>query len=88
MPSLALLLLVSLPTVTPGGHLFSLRAVRTISTLNLPHFMFSELVVFCLGSVFQCAATSLVHIFIGRAVGGIGVGALRYILGSLTPEVD
>lgn len=50
--------------------------------------MFSELVVFCLGSVFQCAATSLVHIFIGRAVGGIGVGALRYILGSLTPEVD
>ena len=35
------------------------------------------LVVFCIGSAFQCGASSLSHIFIGRAVGGVGVGALR-----------
>lgn len=41
--------------------------------------IFTACIVFCLGSVFQCAATSLVHIFIGRAVGGIGVGALSML---------
>ncbi|KAF5355074.1 hypothetical protein D9756_005752 [Leucocoprinus leucothites] len=30
--------------------------------------------LFCIGSTFQCAATTLGHIFIGRAVGGVGVG--------------
>ncbi|KAJ3558694.1 hypothetical protein NP233_g11460 [Leucocoprinus birnbaumii] len=30
-------------------------------------------IVFCIGSTFQCAATTLGHVFIGRAVGGIGV---------------
>jgi len=36
--------------------------------------------VFCIGSAFQCGATTLNHIFIGRAVGGVGVGALRYVV--------
>lgn len=46
--------------------------------------------VFCLGSLFQCAAQSLSYLFIGRAIGGIGVGALRYAVNvcffSLAPE--
>ncbi|KAK1227922.1 hypothetical protein PQX77_009061 [Marasmius sp. AFHP31] len=35
--------------------------------------------VFCIGSAFQCGASSLSHIFIGRAVGGVGVGALSML---------
>jgi len=56
--------------------------------LNFPNFTFLKLVVFCIGSIFQCAATTLVHLFIGRAIGGIGVGALRFVVSSLTLEVD
>ncbi|TFK33820.1 general substrate transporter [Crucibulum laeve] len=36
-------------------------------------------VIFLVGSLFQCAAQELSHIFIGRAVGGIGVGALSML---------
>ncbi|KAH9475783.1 putative metabolite transport protein CsbC [Psilocybe cubensis] len=36
-------------------------------------------VVFCIGSSFQCFAQSLSHIFIGRAIGGLGVGALSML---------
>lgn len=36
-------------------------------------------VVFIIGSLFQCAAQSFSHLFIGRAVGGFGVGALRSV---------
>jgi len=39
----------------------------------------SHLVVFCIGGAFQGGATSLSHIFIGRGIGGIGVGALRRV---------
>jgi hypothetical protein len=51
-----------------------------IITLNymLRLFFVSPLVVFTIGSTFQCGAQSISHIFIGRAVGGVGVGALRY----------
>ncbi|KXN87074.1 putative glucose transporter rco-3 [Leucoagaricus sp. SymC.cos] len=49
-------------------------------------------VVFCIGSAFQCAATTLGHLFIGRGVGGIGVGALSmlsplYMAEISSPEV-
>ena len=51
----------------------------------------SPTAVFCVGSSFQCAAQSLSDIFIGRAIGGIGVGALRYAVNScffsLVPEL-
>ena len=40
--------------------------------------LFLPTVIFCLGSLFQCGAQSLLDLFIGRAIGGIGVGALRY----------
>ncbi|KIK50759.1 hypothetical protein GYMLUDRAFT_51026 [Collybiopsis luxurians FD-317 M1] len=33
-------------------------------------------ILFCIGSTLQCGAQSLLHLFIGRAVGGVGVGAL------------
>ncbi|KDR69748.1 hypothetical protein GALMADRAFT_907602 [Galerina marginata CBS 339.88] len=36
-------------------------------------------VLFCIGSSFQCFAQSLSHIFIGRAIGGLGVGALSML---------
>ena len=35
-------------------------------------------VVFCIGSALQTWAQSLTQITIGRAIGGLGVGALRY----------
>ena len=41
-----------------------------LRTLNL-------LVVFSIGSTFQFAAQTLSQIVFGRAVGGLGVGALR-----------
>ena len=88
VPSLVLWLLASLPTVIQGGHLSSLHAVRAVPVLNFPNLTFLKLVVFCIGSIFQCAATTLVHLFIGRAIGGIGVGALRFVVSSLTIEVD
>lgn len=34
-------------------------------------------VVFCVGSVLQCSASSLGHLIWGRAIGGVGIGALR-----------
>ncbi|KAK0486461.1 MFS monosaccharide transporter [Armillaria novae-zelandiae] len=41
--------------------------------------IFIACVVFCIGSVFQCGAWKLYHIFVGRAVGGLGVGALSML---------
>ena len=41
-------------------------------------FFFCRLVVFCIGSGLQVFAQSVQDIIIGRAVGGLGVGALRY----------
>lgn len=34
-------------------------------------------VIFCVGSAMQCAAHALGHLVAGRAIGGVGVGALR-----------
>lgn len=36
-------------------------------------------VIFIIGSSFQCFAQHLSHIFVGRAIGGVGVGALRFV---------
>ncbi|VDB84805.1 unnamed protein product [Peniophora sp. CBMAI 1063] len=49
-------------------------------------------VVFCIGSTLQCGATSLFHLTIGRAIGGLGVGALSmlsplYMAEIASPEV-
>ncbi|KAF6761513.1 monosaccharide transporter [Ephemerocybe angulata] len=43
------------------------------------HSIIAACVVFCMGSTFQALAQNLVHLFIGRAVGGIGVGALSML---------
>ncbi|KAJ7093865.1 MFS monosaccharide transporter [Mycena belliarum] len=56
------------------------------------HSIFAACVVFNIGALFQCFAQSLAHLFIGRAVGGIGVGALSmlsplYISEISPPEV-
>ncbi|KAJ3991435.1 hypothetical protein F5050DRAFT_1189507 [Lentinula boryana] len=34
------------------------------------------MIIFCIGSTFQCGAQSLLQVLIGRAIGGVGVGAL------------
>ncbi|KAJ7194881.1 general substrate transporter [Mycena pura] len=56
------------------------------------HSIFIACVIFNIGALFQCLAQSLTHLFIGRAVGGIGVGALSmlsplYISEISPPEV-
>ncbi|KAK7057875.1 MFS domain-containing protein [Favolaschia claudopus] len=56
------------------------------------HSIFVACVIFNIGALFQCFATNLPHLFIGRAVGGIGVGALSmlsplYISEISPPEV-
>ncbi|THU90675.1 general substrate transporter [Dendrothele bispora CBS 962.96] len=38
--------------------------------------IFTACLVFCIGALFQCAAQTFTQLFIGRAVGGVGVGAL------------
>ncbi|KAM6502998.1 General substrate transporter [Amanita muscaria] len=43
------------------------------------HSIFVASIIFCIGSSFQCGAQSLSDIFFGRAVGGIGVGALSML---------
>ncbi|KAJ7834979.1 MFS monosaccharide transporter, partial [Mycena olivaceomarginata] len=56
------------------------------------HSIFVACVVFNIGALFQCFAQNLSHLFIGRAVGGVGVGALSmlsplYISEISPPEV-
>ncbi|KAJ6592856.1 general substrate transporter [Mycena capillaripes] len=56
------------------------------------HSIFAACVIFNIGALFQCFAQNLGHLFIGRAVGGIGVGALSmlsplYISEISPPEV-
>lgn len=42
------------------------------------HSIFFASIIFCIGSGLQCGAQSLNDLIIGRAIGGFGVGALRY----------
>ncbi|KAJ7175065.1 MFS monosaccharide transporter [Mycena crocata] len=56
------------------------------------HSIFAACVIFIIGALFQCFAQNLPHLFIGRAVGGVGVGALSmlsplYIAEISPPEV-
>ncbi|ESK91451.1 mfs monosaccharide [Moniliophthora roreri MCA 2997] len=41
--------------------------------------IFVASLIFCIGSAFQSGAQALSHLFIGRAIGGIGVGALSML---------
>lgn len=43
----------------------------------LKRVFFASLVIFCIGSAAQVCAQSVQDIIIGRAIGGLGVGALR-----------
>ncbi|KZT69637.1 general substrate transporter [Daedalea quercina L-15889] len=45
-------------------------------------------VVFCIGSAFQCAARSFAHLVFGRAVGGLGVGALSMLAPLYMAEIS
>ncbi|KZP13010.1 general substrate transporter [Athelia psychrophila] len=43
------------------------------------HSIFIACLIFCVGSAMQCAAHSLGHLIAGRAIGGVGVGALSML---------
>lgn len=45
-------------------------------------------VVFCIGSAFQFAAQSLFHLTLGRAIGGLGVGALSMLAPLYMAEIS
>ena len=49
----------------PGGRLFAGLSDTTLA-------------VFCVGSALQTGAQSLTELTVGRGIGGIGIGALRY----------
>ncbi|KAF9074514.1 MFS monosaccharide transporter [Rhodocollybia butyracea] len=45
-------------------------------------------IVFCIGSTIQCSAQSLLHLLIGRAIGGLGVGALSTLCPLFISEIS
>ncbi|TFY61333.1 hypothetical protein EVJ58_g4585 [Rhodofomes roseus] len=45
-------------------------------------------VVFCIGSAFQCGAERLAHLVVGRAIGGLGVGALSMLAPLYMAEIS
>ena len=62
-----------------GGRLSRLRVVRAVAHVMANFGADRPLeAVFCIGSALQTWAQSLTQITIGRAIGGLGVGALRY----------
>ncbi|KAF8234435.1 general substrate transporter, partial [Tricholoma matsutake] len=62
------------------GALFGALAAGTLADrYSRRHSIFFACLIFCIGSAFQCGAQTLNHLFIGRAVGGIGVGALSML---------
>ena len=60
--------------VLASGTSFLQKDVKTFYPLD------SFSVIFCIGSAFQCGAQNLSHLIIGRALGGVGVGALRPVI--------
>ncbi|KAF8058682.1 general substrate transporter [Lyophyllum atratum] len=62
-----------------GALLGALAAGTLADRYSRRHSISAACVVFCIGSAFQCGAQSLSHLFIGRAIGGIGVGALSML---------
>ncbi|RDB24830.1 putative glucose transporter rco-3 [Hypsizygus marmoreus] len=62
-----------------GALLGALAAGTFADRYSRRHSICAACIIFCIGSAFQCGARSLTHIFIGRAVGGIGVGALSML---------
>ncbi|KAG6888375.1 hypothetical protein C0995_008811 [Termitomyces sp. Mi166 len=62
-----------------GALLGALGAGILADRYSRRHSIFAACIVFCIGSGFQCGAQFLSHLFIGRAVGGIGVGALSML---------
>ncbi|KAJ7719987.1 MFS monosaccharide transporter [Mycena maculata] len=75
-----------------GALIGALSAGVLADKYSRRHSIFAACVVFNIGALFQCFAQKLSHLFIGRAVGGVGVGALSmlsplYIAEISPPEV-
>ncbi|KAJ7496412.1 MFS monosaccharide transporter [Mycena latifolia] len=83
----------ALTAVLELGALFGALASGVLADkYSRRHSIFAACVVFNIGALFQCFAQNLSHLFIGRAVGGVGVGALSmlsplYISEISPPEV-
>ncbi|KAI5117978.1 hypothetical protein M0805_004911 [Coniferiporia weirii] len=62
------------------GALFgALLAGALADRYSRRHSILAACVVFCVGSVLQCAAGSLRDLIVGRAIGGIGIGSLSML---------
>jgi sugar porter (SP) family MFS transporter len=62
-----------------GALLGALSAGMLADKYSRRHSIFLASVVFIIGSVLQALAGSIIHLIIGRAVGGLGVGALSML---------
>ncbi|KAF5375573.1 hypothetical protein D9615_009217 [Tricholomella constricta] len=71
-----------------GALLGALGAGTLADRYSRRHSIFAACIVFSIGSAFQCGAQSLSHLFIGRAVGGIGVGALSMLCPLYMAEIS
>ncbi|TFK66213.1 general substrate transporter [Pluteus cervinus] len=71
-----------------GALLGSLGAGVLADRYSRRHSIFGACAVFCIGSWFQCAAQSLGDLFVGRAIGGIGVGALSMLAPLYMAEIS
>ncbi|KIY50724.1 general substrate transporter, partial [Fistulina hepatica ATCC 64428] len=56
--------------------------------ISRTHSILIASVVFLIGALVQCLAQSLTHMFIGRTVGGVGVGALSMLTPLYISEVS
>ncbi|KII95512.1 hypothetical protein PLICRDRAFT_34394 [Plicaturopsis crispa FD-325 SS-3] len=62
------------------GALFGALAAGTLADrYSRRHSIFLACVIFCIGSGFQCGARTLSDLVLGRAIGGVGVGALSML---------
>ncbi|KAK7029544.1 hypothetical protein VNI00_014421 [Paramarasmius palmivorus] len=62
-----------------GALLGALFAGALTDRFSRGRAIFVASFIFCIGSAFQSGAQSLSHLFIGRAIGGVGVGALSML---------
>ncbi|TRM68921.1 major facilitator superfamily domain-containing protein [Schizophyllum amplum] len=71
-----------------GALIGALAAGVLADRYSRRHSIFVACVIFLIGSLFQCLAHSLFDLFVGRAVGGVAVGALSMLSPLYISEVS
>lgn len=78
-----------LTAVLELGALFGALAAGLLADrYSRRHSIILACVIFTIGSSFQCFAQNLPHIFIGRAIGGVGIGALSMLTPLYMAEIS